>query len=643
MKSQSLTFLITFLPYLLLCSVGVVSSSTLTAQTSLTKDEREILEKIKATSSATGGGGGGDDVVGNESSIPAILQEIQQSIHTEQNNLNDIHQNLNQHENHLEQFIQQYDTLYTETSRLLRDDVLEFNIQQLYMLRDRIVKSREEDLERRTLDPQFVVVDTIEEEVYVDDDNDNVDHNDTDDEHQEEEENEEESNVNDDISQKITKQELKEMISLEKILQDSEANNNNLIGRTIHQYISKAIPTKFVSPQIIQFEKNLEQKKIQLEQAKAYVTQTLEERRNDDEDDKKCVDHTNALNMVQTSIWKLENDDGLYDIFSNGNGAVVIHGDEWTSSSYVPQAQQLPKVKEDYDNGDDDDDDKRVTLGDYEQYMPEDWERLLPEGWKDVDVTFIRKFLSTDPRKQIPTSAWHSMPLPLRKLLSPPGNPIAVPKPPETIMTKNNHLGSCWAMPGSSGKVTLRLKEPRSIRSVTIDHYPGLPSAHLEQTSNGANTINRSAPRFVRVIGYPPCADEDADALECIKLGFDPLKPFDLGSFEYKPVPTIDDMYDEFVDEPNPRRSTQTFVLKPKLMKDDETSTEEESADDEDMFTGGSCTATKPSCGSDTGLENNDDDQTIVNAPVVASISFVIDENWGNDDFTCIYRIRVHG
>ncbi len=386
-----------------------------------------------------------------------------------------------------------------------------------------------------------------------------------------------------------------------------------------------------------------------MKQAQEFVKQTMVESQKNEQ--QQCVDHTSVLNMIQTSIWKYNNDNGMYDHLSDGR-AVVVYGDEWTITSYAP----LPT---------DDNNDytyERLTLGDYQSYIPEDWLRILPDGWEDTDVTFIQKFLSTDPREHLPTSVWHSMPLPLMRLLSPPGNSIAIPKPPETIMSKNNHLGSCWAMAGSNGKITLRLrKQMTTIKSVTVDHYPGIPSAHQESY---ADNINQSAPRFIKVIGYPPCADEDRDALDCIKLGFDKMKPLDLGSFEYNPVPTIDDPFEDYGNASKPRRSSQTFKLRPKpgtdvddMMYDNEDVMHEDDADDDNddddnekgkikedgMFGGGSCSATKPSCGSEVIGEDEEESENIMEALTIASISFIIDENWGNEDFTCIYRIRVHG
>ena len=94
-------------------------------------------------------------------------------------------------------------------------------------------------------------------------------------------------------------------------------------------------------------------------------------------------------------------------------------------------------------------------------------------------------------------------------------------------MDKNNNLGSCWAMAGSSGRVTVKLDHAVVVQSITIDHHPGI---------DGVNSSSSSAPRYMKAVGYPPCKQEDRDSIDCIKYGFDTSEVVDLGSFEYKPL-----------------------------------------------------------------------------------------------------------
>ena len=57
----------------------------------------------------------------------------------------------------------------------------------------------------------------------------------------------------------------------------------------------------------------------------------------------------------------------------------------------------------------------------------------------------------------------------------------------------------------------------------------------------------------------------------------------------------------------------------------------------------GSCAPPKepddvPSCGGDTSSSSDESERQVVSA-----VSFIIEENWGNNDYTCLYRVRVHG
>jgi len=157
----------------------------------------------------------------------------------------------------------------------------------------------------------------------------------------------------------------------------------------------------------------------------------------------------------------------------------------------------------------------------------------------------------------------------------------------------------------------------------------------------------------VRAVGYPPCKDEDRDSFSCIKYGFDTdtSAVIDLGSFEYKPVPrvhptSVDNLIEgNEIDGNYPRRSTQTFAVGSGALildgdvgpNEEKIGEEKEEGDNNDMFGGGSCSATKPSCGA--VYDSNES----VELPPVAAVSIIIDENWGHEDYTCIYRVRIHG
>ena len=73
----------------------------------------------------------------------------------------------------------------------------------------------------------------------------------------------------------------------------------------------------------------------------------------------------------------------------------------------------------------------------------------------------------------------------------------AATAPPEAILKPSLYPGSCWPMAGQSGQVTLRLPYPVKIKAITVDHAPSL--LFEDQTKR------QSAPKHVRVFGFPPC------------------------------------------------------------------------------------------------------------------------------------------
>ena len=314
-----------------------------------------------------------------------------------------------------------------------------------------------------------------------------------------------------------------------------------------------------------------------------------------------CVTIVQAANQILSSLVQLEQDKTKTDLLT---GATLAYGSAWTSDTYQPEIQSLSK------------DADPLVLGDarVRQYIPEDWERLLPSGWKEWDVSMLSKLMtSPSPQNIVPAYFWHSIPAPLASIIESPFQK-AVPAPPETILDSNTHLGSCWKMTGRSGKVTLQLAKPAYIDSITIDHYPWIPSAH-----NPKEHINHitSAPRFMRVQGYPSC-DGDAECLD--HHGFDVAHPTLYNSFEYK----IDASLlgeDEVSDGSIQVSSSQTFQLTPAAFM---------SEDDEEEDNPGGCSAVKPTC--DGGPPSK-----------IQAVTLVIDDNWGHPDYTCIYRIRING
>jgi len=260
-------------------------------------------------------------------------------------------------------------------------------------------------------------------------------------------------------------------------------------------------------------------------------------------------------------------------------------------------------------------------------------------------------------------------------------------------------------------KYTVRLPYPIYIDAVTFEHrsFP-LP----KQNSRGGE----SAPRWIRVVGFPPCSTKgredyeevDVDADECAVRGFDIAKPIDLGSFEYKRIlPETGDLNgseglgededekedESFRNEIERRRSIQTFAVKggrwkpTSLLNNDSTDDKSEMIEEYDSRDPRQCSEDSESC--EASLEENKHDELELEedeslpvgqcAPpkdvdsvpscgvntssrlsttskkrrgsssttsagqrqIVEAVSFIIEENWGNRDYTCLYRVRVHG
>lgn len=189
-------------------------------------------------------------------------------------------------------------------------------------------------------------------------------------------------------------------------------------------------------------------------------------------------------------------------------------------------------------------------------------------------------------------------------------------------------------MAGQSGQVTLRLPYPVQVTALTLDHAPSL--LFEDQTKR------QSAPKNVRVFGFPPCwtkkvdgkqspyldnyLDEDDEDAEYYRGICEDGLDFDLS----KPVVLHDLLYD--LEGP----SIQTFHMP--LPEEDEDDEVEE----------GSCSQAAGTCGGGLDGPNSDymyssSDRSDSITEGVSAIRLEVTDNWGNEDYTCIYRFRVHG
>jgi SUN domain-containing protein 1/2 len=154
-------------------------------------------------------------------------------------------------------------------------------------------------------------------------------------------------------------------------------------------------------------------------------------------------------------------------------------------------------------------------------------------------------------------------------------------------------------MDTKKGQVTIRLPYPVFIDSITIDHVFGdlVPKDMIQ-----------SAPKEIRVFGYPACSNKLED---CYALGFDDTDPMEIARVDYDiEGPTFQNFDTIFATK------TDTSVL----------GNDSEIEDD-----AGSCSSEKmTSCSSPPKRS-------------FGGVTLKIYDNWGNDEYTCLYRVRVHG
>ena len=162
-------------------------------------------------------------------------------------------------------------------------------------------------------------------------------------------------------------------------------------------------------------------------------------------------------------------------------------------------------------------------------------------------------------------------------------------------------------MNGTAGQITIRLPNPVRVSAISVDHISSLLAS---------GDSRESAPKRIRVVGYPACEDGD----QCGGSGFDSRDAIRLFELEF-----------DFEGD-----SVQTFEINsgvPHSIASDVDSDingieDEGDSDYDDESDPGSCSMNSSSCSS---------------PPVVAGVTFQILDNWGNPDFTCLYRFRIHG
>lgn len=222
-------------------------------------------------------------------------------------------------------------------------------------------------------------------------------------------------------------------------------------------------------------------------------------------------------------------------------------------------------------------------------------ERLLRASQDDLGYRDFASYAAgARPIESLTSSTWDGPP------------PLSPSTPPDFLRGKQMHgpawalkrdlqQGSCWPMAGTAGYLGIHLAEPVIITNVTIDHLP---------TSLASET--RSAPHHVRVWALVPASGLTTHAATSV------------------PPSDIDLAVDPAVN------ATVHDLLR--------------------MFQDAEAPGTRPMHIADVEYDTRSV-QHIQNFPVyddaasvrVDKVVFQILDNWGLPEFTCIYRVRVHG
>jgi Sad1 / UNC-like C-terminal len=227
----------------------------------------------------------------------------------------------------------------------------------------------------------------------------------------------------------------------------------------------------------------------------------------------------------------------------------------------------------------------------WRSFIPQDWEDYyLPKGWKEWSIPSFLGFSSDS------------------TALAPP--------PPETVLYPDTYPGSCWPMAGTKGHLTIELPYPVLVESVTIDHASPLLLV-ANNDSNERLSSRASAPRGMSLFGYPPCDKK------CDGFSFDFRKKDHLLDFEYN------------MEKGGTGLHIQTFTVSKNVAS---VTLHSPLGLEDGLPTAGSCSA-PPESAAEAGAASCTADIPKGSA----AVELKIHSNWGNEDYTCIYRVRIHG
>lgn len=304
--------------------------------------------------------------------------------------------------------------------------------------------------------------------------------------------------------------------------------------------------------------------------------------RHSDASSSSCLTTERAMRHVQEALQRHVQDGiGRIDYAAAGaaNGGKIVH--QLTSPTYRMGTgdSSFPQQQQ------------QPTLGSvwWNKYIPQDWEQwLLPSGWQTWKVA----------SSIVPDHVYHTLGV----------STAASTAPPEAVLQASVLPGQCWPVgmlqqqqPNGepAAMITIALATPVAVNAITVDHVSRLLLFRPEEQL-------RSAPKTLKIYGYAPC---HATETQCSSgLGFNVNSKALLTEITY-------DIHGE--------SNVQTFEITGSNMAEREV--KEHAA---------SCSADKPG----TCIEGGGGIST-----VVAAVGVGIVENWGNKDYTCLYRIRIHG
>jgi SUN domain-containing protein 1/2 len=214
------------------------------------------------------------------------------------------------------------------------------------------------------------------------------------------------------------------------------------------------------------------------------------------------------------------------------------------------------------------------------------WNKYIPADWEAFLLPTGWQYWNVG----LPSALFHSL-----------RSSSAATAPPETILHSNTLPGSCWPMQGSRGNVMIALPYAVKVTAVSLDHTQSFLLTNADKQL-------QSAPKRVQVTGYAPCTRTN-----CAGLGFDPTQKFVIANVEYSI-------------EQGESGSIQTWPVMEEPLE---------------VAEQGACSATFASC--DSGLDSTTAAGTATSGGIYSAIEVSVLDNHGNDDYTCLYRFRVHG